>query len=165
MRTTLFPLNLCKKFFMIVLASNTKKRNLKTWSCSGNLNKTAVRIRSGLFKMCWILPESSPENRTLGTSDKDTKIYLRLSRNKNSSWWIGKKVPNFTCINTKRMPSKTKCYVPISSCKVELALWKLLRVKKLNKIETAFTENSDLNNLVAKVQKQLGTIFLTSVSC
>ena len=50
--------------FMIVVASN---EIWKSWS--GNLNKTVGRVRSGLFKMCWILPDSSPVNRILHTSE------------------------------------------------------------------------------------------------
>jgi len=53
---------------MIVLASNSKNEIWKYWSWSGNL-KTVVLIRSGLFNMCWILPDSSPEIRILYTSD------------------------------------------------------------------------------------------------
>jgi len=71
MWTALHPLNLCKILFMIVLASNPPKNEIWkswSWSWSGNLNKTVVWIRSGLFKMCWILPDSSPEIRILYTS-------------------------------------------------------------------------------------------------
>jgi len=34
----------------------------KSWSWSGNLNKTVLLIRFGLLKMCWIQPDSSPES-------------------------------------------------------------------------------------------------------
>jgi len=53
---------------MIVMASNSKNEIWKSWSWSVNLNKTVVLIRSGFFKMCWILPDSSPESRILYTS-------------------------------------------------------------------------------------------------
>ena len=43
-----------KIIFMIVLALNFKNEIWKSWSWSGNLKKTVVLIRSGLFNMCWI---------------------------------------------------------------------------------------------------------------
>jgi len=61
---------------------------------------------------------------------------------------------------------KTRKY--ISGSKVELDLWKWLRVKERSKMETVFTKNVDLNTLDSKLVKQhwapffnsLGTIFV-----
>ena len=67
MWTTLHPLNLCKKSFYGCVG--LKSQNNEIWkSGSGNLNKTVVRYRSGLFKMCLILLDSSPEIRILYAS-------------------------------------------------------------------------------------------------
>ena len=56
-----------QKFFLWLCWRQIQNNEIwKSWS--GNLNKTVVRIRSGLFKMCWILPDSSPEIRILYTS-------------------------------------------------------------------------------------------------
>jgi len=69
---TLHPskcLNLCKNsFYDCVGVKSQNNESWKSWSWSGNLNKSIVRIRSGLIKMCWILPHSSPEIRILYTS-------------------------------------------------------------------------------------------------
>ena len=69
MWTTLHPLNLCKNSFCDSVGVKSQNNEIwKSWSWSGNLNKTVVGIRSGLFKMCWILPDSSPEIQILYTS-------------------------------------------------------------------------------------------------
>ena len=65
-----------KILFMIVLASNPPKNKIwKSWS--GNLSTTVDRIRSGLFKMCWILPVSSLEIRILYTSGWSRSVEIR----------------------------------------------------------------------------------------
>jgi len=62
MWTTLHPLNLYKNSFYDCVGVKSQNNEIwKSWSWSGNLNKTVVRIRSGLFTMCWIQPDSSPE--------------------------------------------------------------------------------------------------------
>jgi len=76
MWTTLHHLNFAKILFMIVLASQ-KNEIWKSW----NLNKTIVRIRSGLFKMSRILPDSSPEILILHTSDFYSVLIVR-----SASW-------------------------------------------------------------------------------
>jgi len=54
-------LNLCKNSFCYYVGIKSQNNEIrKSWSWSGNL-KTVVRTRSGLFKMCWILQDSSPE--------------------------------------------------------------------------------------------------------
>ena len=54
--------SLQKFFIWLCWRQILKQWNLKSWSW--NLNKTVVRIRSSLFKMCWILPDSNPEIRS-----------------------------------------------------------------------------------------------------
>jgi len=72
MWTTLHPSNLCKNSFYDCAGVKSQNNEIwKSWSWPGNLNKTVVRIRSGLFKMCWILPDSRPEIRILYTSGGD----------------------------------------------------------------------------------------------
>ena len=71
MWTTLHPLNLCKNSFCDRVGVKSQNNEIwKSWSWSGDLNKTVARIQSGLFKMCWILPDSSPEIRILYTRDE-----------------------------------------------------------------------------------------------
>ena len=66
MWTTLYPLNIFKNSFYDYVGVKSQNDEIwKSWSWSRNLNKTVARIRSGLFKMCWILPDSSPEIRIL----------------------------------------------------------------------------------------------------
>jgi len=92
MWTTLHPLkclNLCKhSFYDCVGVKSQNKEIWKSWSWSGNLNKTVVRIRSGLFKMCWILPGSSPEIRILYTSGVYTVLVIWLWLDSSKSWFL-----------------------------------------------------------------------------
>ena len=57
MWTTLHPLNLYKKYFCDCVGVQSQNNEIwKSWSWSGKLKKNVVWIRSGLLKMCWILP-------------------------------------------------------------------------------------------------------------
>jgi len=78
MWTILHRLNLCKNSFHDCIGVNPKNEIWKSWSWY--LNKTVARIRSALFKMCWILSDSSSEIRILYTFASDSELCERETR-------------------------------------------------------------------------------------
>jgi len=74
-----YILSIFAKLFCDCVGVKYQKNEIwKSWSWPGDMNKTVLRIQPGLFKMCRILPDSSPETRILYTSDIPSFSFVYL---------------------------------------------------------------------------------------
>jgi len=151
---------------MTVLASNSKYEIWKSVSWFGNLNITVVLIWSGLFKMCWILLDLSPEIRILSTSGlqlcgyASNSVAKRSAKKVSLTLWF--RLLKYRCTKVcfvwfYRSELCIECVFELWISSLETNKWNKIQKKKRDHSGTAFRfrDHLWLKNLTVQARSSL----------